>query len=359
MPNEWGEKLKIQIYGRSHEERIGVRISGLPAGESVDLAALTAFLARRAPGRSPLSSARREADIPHILSGLSDGMTDGNALEIYFDNTDARSADYEALRFIPRPGHADYTARLRYGEGEDLRGGGRFSGRMTAPLCAAGGICRELLARRGIFPDAHILSLAETRDEPFCPTGETEERLSELRNADFPTLSREAGEAMKQEILSVRARGDSVGGRIECLISHPPAGLGGALFEGLEGKLASLLFAIPAVKAVEFGDTRPYGSENNDPYCCENGRIITKSNHCGGILGGISSGMPLLFTVTVKPTPSIALPQESVDLRTGEPVTLTVPGRHDACILPRAVPVVEAAAAIVVTDAILEVGAWN
>ena len=350
-----GTKLKLEIYGQSHAPAIGVRAEGLPKGETVDRDRLDRFLQRRAPGNSPLSTARREPDRPDFLSGLEGDVLTGETLRAEIRNKDTRSKDYDRFLDVPRPGHADYTARVKYGGAMDMRGGGPFSGRLTAPLCIAGGIALQLLEKRGIRVDAHIRSIGSAEDRPFDPVGEGE--LEQLRTAEFPVLDAAAGEEMKRIILEARAQGDSVGGVIECMVTGLPAGLGGPLFEGLEGKLAAMVFAIPAVKGIEFGAgfeaARMRGSEHNDPYRIEHGAVTTATNHAGGILGGISDGMPLVFRAAFKPTPSIAREQQSVSLSRMEETTLTVGGRHDPCIVPRAVPVVEAAAALVLLDELL------
>lgn len=351
-----GNNLHISIFGQSHAAAVGVTVEGLPAGEPVDLEELERFMSRRAPGRSALSTARRETDRPRFLCGLLDGRTCGAPLTAILENKDVRSQDYASLKDVPRPGHADYTAQVKYGGSQDLRGGGAFSGRMTAPVCAAGGVCLQLLARRGVRIDAHIRSIGPVEDRPFDPVGD-DEGLRLLRQADFPVLDEAAGERMRRHILDAKATGDSVGGVVECMVTGLPAGLGGPLFEGLEGKLAAAVFAIPAVKGVAFGAgfeaAALYGSQNNDPFTVKEGRVVTATNHAGGILGGISTGMPLVFRAAFKPTPSIAREQQSVSLSRMEPVTLAVPGRHDPCVVPRAVPVVEAMAAVVLLDQLL------
>ena len=363
MPSSWGDTLKLELVGESHGPAVGARLRGLPAGERVDPAALRALMRRRAPGRSPLSSARREEDEVRFLSGLTDGVTDGSELILEIRNTDARPGDYESLRTVPRPGHADYAARLKYGADAPLSGGGAFSGRMTAPLCAAGGVCLQLLRRRGVEIAAHLLSVGGVEDEAFDPLGPSGEALDRLRASDWPTLDPARGAEMRAALENAAAAGDSLGGVAECVVTGLPAGLGGPLFEGLEGKLASLLFAIPAVKGVDFGAgfgaARLRGSENNDPYSIRDGRIVVEGNRAGGILGGISTGMPLLFRAAFKPTPSIALPQRSVDLATMTETELRVSGRHDPCVAPRAIPVVEAAAALALLDRMLEEKRWT
>ena len=345
-----GDTLRLTLFGRSHGPSVGMTLSGLPAGEPVSLPALQGFLDRRAPGRSPLATARREADIPRFLSGIKDGVTTGEDITAIIENTDVKSNDYQSTTTVPRPGHADYTAYVKYGRIES--GGGPFSGRLTAPLCVAGGLCLQILRRRGITVLSRILSIGEVDDQGDL-TAPTDEKA-------FPVVDDAQGEAMARAILQAKAQGDSLGGVIQCRVLGLPAGLGGPLFDGLESRLSAALFAIPAVKGVDFGSgfdaARLRGSENNDPFALENGQVITTTNHCGGILGGISTGMPLEIRVAVKPTPSIALPQQSVDLAAMTPTTLQITGRHDPCIVPRAVPCVEAAAALVLCDALLSNG---
>ena len=358
MSSSYGENLRIHIFGESHGSAVGVTMEGIPAGEAVDLDGLQKFLDRRAPGRNPWSTPRKEADIPEFLSGLREGKTCGTPVTAILRSANTRSGDYDALRDVPRPGHADYTAWVKYGESRDSRGGGHFSGRLTAPLCVAGGICLQLLARQGIEVVSRIAAIGGVQDEG--------ELTASTAAKTFPTVSDARGEAMRAAIGEARLAGDSLGGVIECAVLGLPAGLGDPMFDGMENRIASAVFAVPAVKGIEFGAgfaaAGLRGSENNDPFSVENGRIITTSNHCGGILGGITDGMPLTFRAAVKPTPSIARPQQSVTLTTGKLVPLTVTGRHDPCIVPRAVPCIEAAAAIAVYDALLarrKEQAWN
>lgn len=347
--SQYGEHLRLTVFGQSHAPAIGMTLEGLPAGEVIDMEALQAFLERRAPGRNDWSTPRREADAPEFLSGLVGNVTCGAPLTAIIRNTNTRSGDYANLAVVPRPGHADYTAQVKYGGHQDYAGGGAFSGRLTAPLCIAGGICIQLLKRRGIEIISRIASVGTAEDTAplTCSTAEK----------PFPTVSDEAGTAMRAVIADAKAEGDSVGGVIECAVLGLPAGLGGPLFDGMEGRIASIVFGIPAVKGIEFGagfaSARLRGSENNDPFTVENGAVKTVSNRCGGILGGITDGMPLTFRAAFKPTPSIARAQQSVNLKTLTPETLRVTGRHDPCIVPRAVPCVEAAAAVAVYDALL------
>ena len=345
--NYIGENLRLEIFGGSHEPELGMTLRGFPAGEAVDAEALASFLARRAPGRNAWSSARSEKDEPLFRSGLTDGMSDGLPITAVIRNTDARGADYAALAAVPRPGHADYAAWVK--TGSIPAGGGAWSGRMTAALCLAGGVCLQYLERRGVAVLARIYELGGIADE-----GELSE---DSRPCAFGTLSAARGEAMKAAIAAAKEEGDSLGGVVECAVFGLPAGLGGPLFEGLEGRLAALLFAIPAVKGAEFGAgfaaARLRGSENNDAFVLRNGRVETATNNCGGLLGGVTDGMPLVFRAAFKPTPSIAKTQRSVNLSTMTETELSVSGRHDPCVVPRALPCVEAAAAIALCDAMI------
>lgn len=358
MTSEFGKNIRTAISGESHGPSVGVVITGLPAGEAVDLEVLQWFLDRRAPGRSALTTARKETDVPRVTSGLEQGRTTGGPLCMSFANSDTHSSDYEAFRSVPRPNHADYTARLRYGEEIDLRGGGHFSGRLTAPLCAAGGVALQLLERVGVRIGAHLVQAGTIKDRSWTEAGPCEADFERILQNELPVLDPAAGEAMKQEILAARAEQDSLGGAVECAVLGLPGGLGSPMFEGVENVLAQALFGIPAVKAVEFGEGRSFaalrGSQANDAFCIRDGAVRTATNHCGGILGGITNGMPLVFTVTFKPTPSIGKPQQSVDLRSMTETTLTITGRHDPCIAVRAVPAVEAAAALCVLDLMME-----
>ena len=345
-----GECLKLHIEGASHAPAVGMCLEGIPAGERIDPETLQRFLDRRAPGRTPWSSPRKEPDRPVFRSGLRDGETDGGPIAAHIANRDVKSGDYARLSAVPRPGHADYPAAVKYGEGYDAAGGGAFSGRMTAPLCVAGGICLQLLERRGIRVISRIAEIGGVRD-----VGELLETTAEKR---FPVVDDAAGEAMIAAIMEAKAQGDSMGGVVECQVLGLPVGLGGPLFQGLESRIGALVYGIPAVKGLDFGagfaSARLRGSENNDAFLLREGRIITESNRCGGLLGGMTDGMPLVFRAAFKPTPSIAKPQRSVDLRTRQETELRLTGRHDPCVVPRAVPAVEAAAAIAVLDALLE-----
>ena len=354
MASYLGEHIHVSVFGQSHSPAIGVVVDGLPAGERVDMEELGRFLKRRAPGQNATSTPRKEADLPQFLSGLVDDVTCGAPLAALIENTNTRSQDYAQLRDKPRPGHADFTAQVKYGGFQDVAGGGHFSGRLTAPLCIAGGICLQILKRRGIEVAAHIASIAGEADRPFDPMGEGVETLDALKRAPFPVLDEKAGERMRKAILQAKEEGDSVGGIVECLVTGVPAGLGEPMFGGMENRLAAALFGIPAVKGVEFGAgfgvAKMRGSENNDPFTVKNGKLVTETNHAGGILGGITNGMPLVFRLAVKPTPSIAKQQQTVSLSKKQVEELVVTGRHDPCIVPRAVPVVEAVTALTILD---------
>ena len=349
MSSTYGENLHLTIFGQSHSPAIGMTLEGIPAGEPIDFEALQRFMERRAPGRNAYSTARREADAPEFLSGLRGDTTCGVPLTAIIRNGDTRSKDYAPFSAVPRPGHADYTANVKYFGYQDYAGGGHFSGRLTAPLCIAGGVCLQILKRRGIEVISRIRSIGDVEDAAPL-TASTAAKA-------FPAVDEAAGEAMQAAIAQARAQGDSLGGVIECAVLGLPAGLGDPMFGGMENRIAGIVFGIPAVKGLEFGAgfaaARLRGSQNNDSYTVRDGRIETCSNHCGGILGGITNGMPLVFRAAIKPTPSIAMEQTSVNLDTLTEEHLRVGGRHDPCIVPRAVPVMEAAAAIAVYDALL------
>ena len=363
MSTEYGKNLKISIYGGSHQDCIGVHASSLPNGFEFSKSELLEFLARRAPGKNEFSTPRKEADAPDFLSGVDEGgdtlTLNGEALHAIIKNTSQHSSDYDKTQFIPRPSHADFTARMKYGEDVDLRGGGHFSGRLTAPLCIVGGICLQYLRSMGIEIRAHIYSVGKVKDTPFdlAKVSYDDFKILDERKA-FPTLSLDSAELMKAEINEARLDGDSVGAVIECAAIGLPVGLGEHIFDGVENRVSSIVFGIPAVKGIEFGNgfecATLRGSENNDPFEISNGKIRTITNNCGGILGGMTNGMPLVFRAAIKPTPSIFKEQRSVDMVNMTPTMLTINGRHDPCIALRAVPVFEAALAIAICDMILD-----
>ena len=357
MSSEFGNKVKVSVFGQSHGEAIGVVINGLPSGEKIDLDKLQSFMERRRGGKNPYSTKRSEADVPKILSGVVDSHTCGMPFSAIIENADKRSEDYSEILDKPRPGHADYTAFVKWQGNADMRGGGHFSGRLTAPLCIAGGIAKQILERRGIYVGAHLDEVAGIPDSPF-PLYPDNALFEEIAQKDFPVIDGNAGDKMKEAIVNASNELDSVGGIIECMATGVPAGLGEPMFDGMENRLASALFGIPAVKGVEFGlgfaAARMKGSENNDPYEMRDGKIRTVTNNAGGILGGITNGEPLRMRLAIKPTPSISKEQNTVSLSGMENAKLTVKGRHDPCIAARAVPVVEAVVALVILDTLME-----
>ncbi len=353
MSSTYGENLKLSIFGQSHGPAIGMTLDGIPAGLPVDLEKLQAFLNRRAPGQNDWSTPRKEEDRPEFLGGLLDGYTCGAPIAAVIYNKNTRSGDYDNLKNCPRPGHADYTAQIKYGGFQDAAGGGHFSGRLTAPLCIAGGLCKQWLEEMGIRIGAHIFGIGDIGDDKFDLYAP---QIHEI-DPEFPVLNKKSGKKMRYKIKEAYKEGDSLGGLIQCAITGLPAGIGEPMFGGVESKLAQIIYGIPAVKGLWFGEAIKAfivsGCEFKDEYLVENGQVRTYGNNNGGILGGITNGMPVLFCTVIKPTPSIATPQQTVNLQTGEVTTIEVKGRHDPCIVPRAVPVIEAAAAIAIYDLIL------
>ena len=352
-----GEKIKLTIFGESHGLGIGCVIDGLPPGFAIDLDAVKKEMQRRAPGKSPLATARNEKDAFIIESGFFEGRTTGTPLCVLIPNSDQHSGDYSKLKNVMRPGHADYTAAVRYQGANDIRGGGHFSGRLTAPLVFMGAAAKQILAQRGIYVGAHIAAVAGVKDTPFNPLGESVDTFSELAQKTFPVLDDAAGNEMQQLILAAKQSCESVGGVIECMAINLPAGIGAPFFDSLESRLAHALFSVPAVKGIEFGKgfalAQMPGSEANDQMYYDNGVVKTYTNNNGGITGGITNGMPVLFKAAVKPTPSIAKVQKTVDLSTESNTELVITGRHDPCIVQRAVPVIESVAAWVILDMLL------
>ena len=353
MSSTYGENLKLSIFGQSHGPAIGMTLDGIPAGLPVDLEKLQTFLNRRAPGQNDWSTPRKEEDRPEFLGGLLDGYTCGAPIAAVIYNKNTRSGDYANLKDCPRPGHADYTAQVKYGGFQDAAGGGHFSGRLTAPLCIAGGLCKQWLEEMGIKIGAQIVLIGTVEDEHLDMLNPQIDKLDPA----FPVLNPETGKKMQDLIAYARSQSDSVGGMITCAITGVPAGLGEPMFGGVESRIAQIVYGIPAVKEVSFGSgsycSLLYGSQINDALIIENGTVRTVTNHCGGIQGGITNGMPVIFTTAFKPTPSIARPQQSISFKNMENQELVVKGRHDPCIVPRAVPIVEAAAAIAIYDLIL------
>ena len=356
--NTLGNKLKVTVFGQSHAPAIGCVIDGLPSGFAPDMERVSAFMARRAPGRNAWSTNRKEGDVPEVLSGLVEGRTCGAPVSMLIRNSDQHSRDYAGLKRTPRPSHADYTALIKYGDDYDIRGGGQFSGRLTAPLCFAGALALQILEQRGVTIAAHIARIENVSDLSPDFAAVTREELTALLKKPFPVFSDDAGMRMRQAIEAARLDADSVGGVIRCFALGLPAGLGEPMFGGVENRLAAALFGIPAVRGVSFGTgfdaAGMRGSGHNDPFVMDGDRVAARTNHAGGVLGGITSGMPLVVNIAVKPTASIAKEQETVDLEKKESTRLVIHGRHDPCIVPRAVPVAEAVTALTVLDMLLE-----
>lgn len=356
--NTLGNKLKVTVFGQSHAPAIGCVIDGLPAGFAPDMDRVAAFMARRAPGQNAWSTPRKESDAPEVLSGLVDGKTCGAPVAMVIHNANQHSQDYSGLRRTPRPSHADYTAMIKYGEYYDIRGGGQFSGRLTAPLCFAGAFALQLLEQKGITVAAHIGQIETVFDTAPDFAAVNREDLQALLRKPFPVFDDTAGMNMRRAVEAARMEQDSVGGVIRCFALGLPAGVGEPMFGGVENRLAAALFGIPAVRGVSFGTgfaaAGMRGSAHNDPFVMEDGAVRTRTNHAGGVLGGITSGMPLVVNIAVKPTASISREQDTVDLEKKENAPLAVHGRHDPCIVPRAVPVVEAVTALTVLDMLME-----
>ena len=347
--------MRYSIFGESHGPAIGVVLEQVPPGLVLDREAISKEMARRAPGKSPLSTARKEADVPEILSGVFDGKTTGTPLCAIIHNSDHHSKDYAKTRFLARPSHGDYTGFVRYQGCNDYRGGGHFSGRLTAPLVFAGAVAKQLLAQRGITVGAHISQIGTVKDKSFADTQLTPTRFQTLSEKAFPTVDDQAGAAMQAEILQAREELDSIGGAIQCAVLGLPVGVGSPdLGCNVEGVLAQHLFAVPAVKGISFGAGFAFasmrGSAANDPFYMDGGQVKTRTNHSGGVNGGISNGMPVLFQVAIRPTPSIGQEQNTINFSTMEDAKLTIQGRHDPCIVHRAVPVIEAAAALAICE---------
>lgn len=356
MSGVWGSNIKISIFGESHGNAIGINIDGLPSGFEIDMEKVRIEMERRAPGKNELSTARKEADLPEILSGFFQGKTTGTPLCAIIRNSDTRSKDYSKTKDFMRPGHADYTGYERYNGFNDYRGGGHFSGRITAPLVFAGAICKQILEDKGIFIGAHISSIKDIKDEVFNSVNISKEELESLRNMELPLINKSLEDKIRHTVMQAKYDGNSVGGTIECAVIGIDSGVGNPFFDSVESTLAHLMFSIPAIKGIEFGKgfdiTKLYGSEANDEYYYDGDLVKTKTNNNGGVLGGISNGMPILFKVAVKPTASILKEQNTIDIKEKIDTKFRIEGRHDPCIVQRALPVVEAVTAIGILDLI-------
>ena len=354
MSSTYGDKIKISIFGESHGNGIGVVIDGLPAGVKIDMDRVLVQMSRRAPGKDRTATPRLEKDLPKVLSGMLGDTLTGAPLCAVIENTNTKSGDYSNLLACPRPGHSDYTAFVKYNASNDIRGGGHFSGRLTAPIVFAGAVCRQILENKGIKIAAHINSIGTVNDAPFNPVCIEDELIDKLNNSTFALIDGSVEEAMREQVEDARMSLDSIGGTIECAVTGIDAGIGEPMFEGVEGVIAKAVFGVPAIKGIEFGKgfelAQMRGSQSNDPFRYENGNVVTETNNCGGILGGITNGMPVIFRAAVKPTPSISQKQRTVDLQKKENAELEIHGRHDPCIVPRAVPVIEAVTAIAIIN---------
>lgn len=352
----FGSKIRLTVFGESHGEAIGAVLEGVPAGVRLNMDKILTQMARRAPGKDKTATPRVEKDYPNIKSGVLDGVTTGAPIACVIENTNTKSGDYKSLLETPRPSHSDYAAYVKYGGCNDIRGGGHFSARLTAPIVFAGAVLRQILEEKGIKIAAHIASIGGVDDERFDPVNIPDELMDRLSAESFALIDRSVEDKMRAEVEAARMDLDSVGGTVECAVTGLPTGIGGALFDGVEGQIAKAVFGVPAVKGIEFGrgfeSGRIRGSENNDPFEYKDGKVVTKTNNAGGILGGITSGMPVVFRAALKPTPSIAREQDTVSLSAKENTKLSIKGRHDPCVVPRAVSVIEAVTAIAIYDLI-------
>ena len=363
MSGIYGMNIKMAIYGESHGASIGLVIDGVPPGLKLDLEQIEKEMARRAPGKNQLSTQRKESDSFAIQSGFFEGYTTGTPLCVGIKNSDQHSKDYSILKDKMRPGHADYAGFVRYQGFNDYRGGGHFSGRLTAPLVFIGAVAKQALAQAGILVGAHILQIADIKEENFNPLGIEDKKIAELAGKDFAVMDDAIGEKMQAKILEAKAELNSVGGVIEAMVTNVPAGLGAPYFDSVESRLSHALFSVPAVKGVEFGDgfgiSAMTGAEANDQLHYADGKVVAETNHNGGITGGITNGMPVIFRVAIKPTPSISREQKTISLQEKCDTTLTIVGRHDPCIVQRAVPVIEAVTAWTMWDLLLEAKKWK
>lgn len=355
MSSTFGSKLKVQIFGQSHAKGLGVVMDGIPAGLKIDLEEVQRFLDRRAGGKNAYSTARKEADTPTILSGLVGDITCGAPLCAIFENANTRSGDYDKLQGNLRPSHADYAAWVKYNGFQDKSGGGQFSGRLTLPLCFAGAVCIQLLRQQGINVYSHILSIGDIQDEKYDLVNIN---TKTYEPGEFPTLSSEVGAQMVDFMTQVAKEGDSVGGIVECAFTGMPVGVGEPIYDNVESCISHVMFGVPAVKGIEFGmgfdGVKQRGSRCNDAFYLDGDTVKTKTNNSGGIQGGITNGMPVVFRVALKPTPSIYKAQDTVNFRDKKEVNFQIEGRHDPCIVPRALPCVEAAAAVALYDLLLQ-----
>lgn len=364
MSSIYNGGISISIFGESHGKAIGVVLDNIPCGEKINMELLSSFVEKRAPiNNSFCSTKRNETDEFEILSGIESGYTNGFPICAIIYNKDSSSKDYKSISDLMRPGHSDYTSFVKYKGFADIKGGGHLSGRLTAPLVFAGGICEQILSRRNIYCFAHINSIGDIFDLSYDNVNPNIENLKSFMERDFLTIDVKQGELMKDLIRSTSLENDSIGGTIECIIVGLQAGVGSPFFGGLESEFSSFIFSIPAVKGIEFGagfsSSRLKGSQNNDSFFTQNNKILTKTNNHGGILGGISTGMPINFKVAFKPTPSISQEQNTIDIKKLKNSTIKIDGRHDACIVPRAIYPVIASSYIVVLSSLIKSNLFN
>lgn len=354
MSGTWGRNIKYTIFGESHGEGIGIVIDNLPPGLEINSTKINAELRRRQPGTGDLTTTRKEADEFEILSGIFDNRTTGAPLCSFIRNTGQHSKDYDMTKDLLRPSHADYTGYVKFKGFNDHRGGGHFSGRLTAAIVFAGAIAKQILSEHHINIISHIYKIGDLCDATFSSKNLSVEDYTHLTSIGFPTINPSIGVSMQQKVSDIKALGDSIGGIVETVILNIPPGLGSPFFDSLESTISHLIFSIPGVKGIEFGDgfdlAEMKGSDANDQFYIEDSKIRTLTNHNGGILGGISTGMPIIFKTAFKPTPSISLEQNTVNIKQMQNTTLKINGRHDPCIIPRALPVVEAASAMAILD---------
>ncbi len=360
MSSNFGKMLEVSIFGESHGPLIGVNIDGLPAGFDIDMEQILTQMSRRAPGNDPSATARKEPDIPIIKTGCYRGKTTGAPLMAVIENTNTHSSDYDNIELVPRPSHADYPAYVKYGGNNDIRGGGHFSGRLTAGLVFAGAVCRQILKRHNITVGGHVYSIGNAYDDKFDPVEVDKDLLEKLSSEYFSVINEDIRTDMQEIISLAKSNCNSVGGIVEVAVCGIPAGVGAPMFRGVEGVISQAVFGVPAVKGIEFGAGFELacmtGTVANDAYKMSHNTVRTTTNNNGGILGGLTTGMPVIFRAAIKPTASISVEQQSVNLSTMQNTKLTVKGRHDPCIVPRALPVIESAAAVALLDLLMESG---
>lgn len=363
MSYSFGKNYKVSLFGQSHSKEIGLIIDGIEAGYEINRDLIAKNLERRRPGRNEYSTSRKEKDLYELVSGEVDGITCGAPLCAIIKNKDQRSRDYDNLRDKPRPSHADYPAFVKFSSYNDIRGGGQFSGRMTAPIVIGGSIAEDLLNKRGIKVYSRIKSIGSAKDDEISLEDIKEENFSDFKNQDFPVFNPSSREKMKEEILKAKKEEDSIGGVVETFILNMPVGIGEPFFDSLESVISHAVFSVPGIKGIEFGSgfeaAKMLGSAHNDFYYYEDKVVKTKTNNHGGIIGGLSTGMPIVFRTAVKPTSSIGKIQDTISLKNKNNEKLKIEGRHDPSIVPRALVAIEMITAIAILDLIMEGEKWE